>query len=823
MASVNYNERDILLSGRFKKRARTSVMFNKPWVDRDVYLVKNKTVMYFDGPKKRGEISLAGDARCCEVPADHANGMDFAFEVSNSYQNPLLLSAGSEKVRNEWVANINRVIDGTWDEYIANLRIVDQVEDLPFRPRGAHDIEAMAVVEGTCREHAMTLDTATREIMVFVQLACHNKSMKAADEREKSLSSKSDHEGDIMRSKRTNSDMVVPGRHLALLQTLYESRAQLRSHTGAEAVAKATDKPSSGGRNNSGSVLTTTLDEREGEEEDGAYARGRNSMDEESVLFIRQCCETHTAAQSESTQLREFCHKQSAEVINYKDSFGVSAVHVVVKTGDVALLQVLIDTGADVRQQDHLGLNTPLHLACIWGHLELVRLLIEHGAGEDVNTLNEGGMTPWHVAAANGRHECLHLLYELSCHKKGSAPSILSARDGRCFTPLHLAVQTGSLETVQTLLSLGAEPESQLFLCCVAGGDVRVSTLHLAAEYGHADILELLFKKTSKKFHLQVRPDIAWTVAHYSVYGGSVECLEICRKYGIPLETGVVFDRGVEEREDRRVGSIGEGELSFPLHKQQAETMEEERRANLRISRRESVRMKSGPVASVRISEAPWASNVPSRANIPENPLCARASPFHIACYYGRTTAAQYLLDVADSMKHDGIKVEVSEERDSEGRSALHYCAMGDQVNLMEMLLQRRVETVEGKGFQDESKSAAEVVNEALNAEDHNGFTPFLLATKYCRLNVVVFLVEKYGVRLDQPTVKLGATPMELAQRYQAEEVIEYLSNQYLGEDEDPLNVTVDSESLVFTESGSRAESHGNSSRSFSFQSAKSH
>ena len=55
-------------------------MFNKPWVDRDVYLVKNKTVMYFDGPKKRGEISLEGDARCCEVPADHANGMDFAFE-----------------------------------------------------------------------------------------------------------------------------------------------------------------------------------------------------------------------------------------------------------------------------------------------------------------------------------------------------------------------------------------------------------------------------------------------------------------------------------------------------------------------------------------------------------------------------------------------------------------------------------------------------------------------------------------------------------------------------------------------------------------------
>ena len=88
-------------------------------------------------------------------------------------------------------------------------------------------------------------------------------------------------------------------------------------------------------------------------------------------------------------------------------------------------------------------------------------------------------------------------------------------------------------------------------------------------------------------------------------------------------------------------------------------------------------------------------------------------------------------------------------------------------------------------------------VKEALNTEDHNGYTPFLLAVKYCKLNVVMLLVEKYDVTIDQPTTQLGVTPLELAHQYQAEEVIKYLGNQYVYEDEDTMNVTMDRESSL--------------------------
>ena len=189
MANVNYNDQEILYQGRLSKKARTSVMFHKPWVDRDIYLIKNKTVMYYDGPKKRGEISLRGNAQVHDVPAQEANGMEFAFLVSNNHQNPLLLCAESEVVRRQWVSNIQRVIDDTWDDYMANLRMADEVEQLPFRSRTFHDIEAMAIAEGTVREHAMTLDTATKGTMSIVKMACLNRAMKFAEERDSAMMS----------------------------------------------------------------------------------------------------------------------------------------------------------------------------------------------------------------------------------------------------------------------------------------------------------------------------------------------------------------------------------------------------------------------------------------------------------------------------------------------------------------------------------------------------------------------------------------------------------------------------------------------------------
>ncbi|MGJ4727706.1 ankyrin repeat domain-containing protein [Luteimonas sp. SDU101] len=57
--------------------------------------------------------------------------------------------------------------------------------------------------------------------------------------------------------------------------------------------------------------------------------------------------------------------------------------------------RILIDRGADIHVQDHMG-DTPLHLAAFKAEPEVISMLIE--AGADPNARNKRGQTPLHHA-----------------------------------------------------------------------------------------------------------------------------------------------------------------------------------------------------------------------------------------------------------------------------------------------------------------------------------------------------------------------------------------------------------------------------------------
>lgn len=52
--------------------------------------------------------------------------------------------------------------------------------------------------------------------------------------------------------------------------------------------------------------------------------------------------------------------------------------------------------------------DTPLHIACIWGDLQAVDLLLT--AGSRVDAKNDMGYTPLHFAEAYGHRRCVHKL-----------------------------------------------------------------------------------------------------------------------------------------------------------------------------------------------------------------------------------------------------------------------------------------------------------------------------------------------------------------------------------------------------------------------------
>ncbi|XP_044216787.1 cyclin-dependent kinase 4 inhibitor C [Thunnus albacares] len=79
---------------------------------------------------------------------------------------------------------------------------------------------------------------------------------------------------------------------------------------------------------------------------------------------------------------------------------GLTVTHDAAREGFVDTVRVLLDHGADVNLVDDQG-NLPLHLAARQGHLEVVQLLI--GRTAEPNMFNSQGCTPGQLASLHQR------------------------------------------------------------------------------------------------------------------------------------------------------------------------------------------------------------------------------------------------------------------------------------------------------------------------------------------------------------------------------------------------------------------------------------
>jgi ankyrin repeat protein len=102
--------------------------------------------------------------------------------------------------------------------------------------------------------------------------------------------------------------------------------------------------------------------------------------------------------------------------LNATSSDGDNALHCLVRWGDIAAAGALVDAGIDINKAGDLG-HTPLHVACMQGNSEMVRLLIDKGA--DMFALSEG-YPPFTVARLAGHDHICDLM----------APLLQEAHDG---------------------------------------------------------------------------------------------------------------------------------------------------------------------------------------------------------------------------------------------------------------------------------------------------------------------------------------------------------------------------------------------------------
>eukprot|EP00438_Fugacium_kawagutii_P033593 Skav205243 [mRNA] locus=scaffold1794:381295:386470:- [translate_table: standard] len=133
-----------------------------------------------------------------------------------------------------------------------------------------------------------------------------------------------------------------------------------------------------------------------------------------------------------------------AEVLSFDGIAGTSAVHRAAEHGRLAVLQalLLVEPGAKDAISEH-GL-TPLRLAALNGHRELVEFLLEAGVGADKDKSSAVGATALHLAALNGHVE---------------AGAEVDRLTGGGKTPLHGAALYGHVTVVRILLDFGADRE----------------------------------------------------------------------------------------------------------------------------------------------------------------------------------------------------------------------------------------------------------------------------------------------------------------------------------------------------------------------------
>jgi ankyrin repeat protein len=115
--------------------------------------------------------------------------------------------------------------------------------------------------------------------------------------------------------------------------------------------------------------------------------------------------------------------------------------------GDVNRL--LTESPQRVTSRSHDGW-TPLHLAAFFGHLELVKILLDAGAPMlSISNNNEANL-PISAAGAGGRSAIVRLLVERGC-----PPDARASEQG--YTALHLAAHHGDVELIEFLLRSGAD------------------------------------------------------------------------------------------------------------------------------------------------------------------------------------------------------------------------------------------------------------------------------------------------------------------------------------------------------------------------------
>jgi ankyrin repeat protein len=224
----------------------------------------------------------------------------------------------------------------------------------------------------------------------------------------------------------------------------------------------------------------------------------------------------------------------SGACIDSKTNMRFTPLLAAIRYAQPQTVQLLLKKGANVLAKDRLRhYNAILWAVEIQNPAILKMLLIYVADNKDLlrsiwKATDQDKNTPHHIGAKAKNLDLLKTLmwYNTSC---------LEERNREGFTPFHIAVREGKLAIMNFIMSSGV---NAVYILDGHGS----SGLHLAAEYGHSNIVDRLLRVRSSDNAINTRDNRGWTPIHLASKNGHLETLELLLRHSPLKETCEIID-----------------------------------------------------------------------------------------------------------------------------------------------------------------------------------------------------------------------------------------------------------------------------------------